>query len=188
MIVHQTGQYSFDVAKDPLDLTIIQLAGESIAVTVNMLEPDSKAEVRAITIGQNDDQATLTVKLHHRSTDTTANFTGRALMSDNSQLLFNGLIEIEEGAKNTESYLTHRSLLQDQARVNPNPALEISNNAVKASHSASVTQLDDSAILFLTSRGLNKEDARKLLTEAFLTDITEKLDESWQRKIEDIIR
>lgn len=187
MIINQTGQYNFDVKQDPLDLTIIQIAGEEIAVTINLLEPNSSAKVQAITVGRNEQQARLDVKLCHKSADTTADFTGRALMKDSSQMLFNGLIEIEEDASNTESFLSHRSLLQDKARVNPNPALEIRNNAVKASHSAAVTQLDENAILFLTSRGLSNKDARAMLTEAFLTDITEQLDAIWQKQIEDII-
>jgi Fe-S cluster assembly protein SufD len=187
MIIHQTGQYNLDVT-EPLDLTIIQLNGEDIQVNLNFTEPDIQATIRSLTIGHDDQKSNLVVNLRHQAPRTSATFDGRALMQQSSQLAFRGLIKIEPTAKDTESYLTHRSLLQDGARVSPIPALEIENNEVQASHAVAVAQLDEDALFYLQSRGLSAPEATNLLTTAFIADVTDHLETSWHQKITRIIR
>ena len=186
MIIHETGQYQLTV-REPLDLTIIQLKGEDIQVDITLDQPDTQANIHTITIGQNDEKANLTINILHRAPRTTATFNGRALLQESSHLTFRGLIKIEDAAPHTESHLTHRSLIQDQAGVSPIPSLEIENNEVVATHAAAVTKLDADALFYLRSRGLSEEEATNLLTTAFLADVTDHLEPQWQQTIANII-
>ncbi|MGB3134896.1 MAG: SufD family Fe-S cluster assembly protein, partial [Candidatus Macondimonas sp.] len=58
-------------------------------------------------------------------------------------------------------------LLSRRAEVITRPALEILADEVQCSHGASVGQLDETALFYLQSRGLDRETARTLLIEAF---------------------
>lgn len=181
MIISEPGIYN--LTADQSEVDIIQLAGGEITVELVLDKPGVQATVRAITVGQVDQTAKLTVNLRHQAPETTAAFEGRALLRGSSHLEFRGLIEIEASGRQTESFLTHRSLLRDEASVTPIPSLEIKNDEVKASHAASVTKLDEETLFFLRSRGLSNEAAVTLLTDAFLNDILAKLPTKWQKII-----
>ena len=188
MIIHQSGDYNLTATVKPLTVDIIQLNGEDISVVITLNKPGTSAIIRAITLGQNDQQGKLQITLRHLTPNTTASFNGRALLRQKSHLEFRGLIEIDDGCSDTESFLTHRTILQDGASVNPVPSLEIRNNQVKASHAVAVTQLDEEARFFLRSRGLSEQTADSLLITAFLADITDQIAPLWQKRIAQIIR
>lgn len=61
----------------------------------------------------------------------------------------------------------HSLLLSREARVKAEPILEIGHHEVKASHSATVTRVDDEKLFYLASRGISKHEAKKLLLEGF---------------------
>ena len=59
-------------------------------------------------------------------------------------------------------------MMSDQARANPIPSLIIENNDVKATHSASVGQVDEEKMFYLLSRGLNRKEAERMIVTGFL--------------------
>ena len=62
-------------------------------------------------------------------------------------------------------------LLSDEAQMNSKPELEIYADDVKCSHGSTTGQLDDEAMFYLQSRGLSPDNARRLLTTAFINDV-----------------
>lgn len=93
----------------------------------------------------------------------------RALADGQSQALFTGLIEIAEAASGTDAYQSARGLLLDkQAKVTLLPELEILNNDVRASHGAAVGPIDEAALFYLRSRGIERRDALAILVSAFV--------------------
>ncbi len=86
------------------------------------------------------------------------------------------MIRIEENAHHAESYLAGHSILLDKgAKSDTIPGLEIFTNDVKATHAASVAQLDDEQIFYLASRGLDKSEAQKIIVEGFLEPLSRKM-------------
>lgn len=82
--------------------------------------------------------------------------------------VFNGRIYIARGADDAHSQMsTANLLLSDQARINTKPELEIYAEEVTASHGATIGQLDDNALFYLRSRGLDAESAAGLLKLGF---------------------
>ena len=78
----------------------------------------------------------------------------KSVMKDTSKSLFKGMIKIGKEAKATESYLAGHAILLDKgAKSDAIPGLEIETNEVKATHSASVAQIDEMQIFYLMSRG-----------------------------------
>ena len=68
---------------------------------------------------------------------------------------------------------TNKTLLLSQgAKVDTKPQLEIYADDVKCNHGAAIGQLDDEALFYLQSRGLNQRKAQDLLTYGFVSEVT----------------
>jgi Fe-S cluster assembly protein SufD len=62
-------------------------------------------------------------------------------------------------------------LLSEKAEIDAKPELEIYTDDVKCSHGTTVGQLDETALFYLRTRGLDREHATQVLTHAFAAGI-----------------
>ncbi|MFA6518389.1 MAG: SufD family Fe-S cluster assembly protein [Candidatus Shapirobacteria bacterium] len=93
----------------------------------------------------------------------------RAVVEEGGYLEMKGKIVIGKNIADVDVFLEQRVLLMGVgARAVVIPELEIESNEVKAGHATSVGQIDQEQLFYLTSRGLTRELAVKLLIEAFL--------------------
>lgn len=80
-----------------------------------------------------------------------------------------GLVKIAEGARGSDSFLSMKLLLlDDKSTAVAEPELEIENNEVKASHSASVGMIDEEQLFYLETRGISRMEAENLIIKGFL--------------------
>lgn len=85
--------------------------------------------------------------------------------------VFNGKIFVREGAQKTTAYQSSRALLTSEgAQVNAKPQLEIWADDVRCSHGATTGRLDDEAVFYLRSRGLDHAQAMQMLMHAFAAE------------------
>lgn len=111
----------------------------------------------------------LKVTANHKVLGTKGRITVRAVVGERAHVDIKGVVKIGKEAQRTDSFLELRALMLDKtARAIADPELEIEANNVKASHAASVGQLDPEQMLYLTSRGLNKEQARDQIAKGWL--------------------
>ncbi|AIC15477.1 SufB/SufD family protein [Nitrososphaera viennensis] len=100
----------------------------------------------------------------------------KSVMKDTSKSLFKGMIKIGKDGKGTESYLAGHAILLDKgAKSDSIPGLEILTNEVRATHSASVAQIDENQIFYLTTRGLSREGAKREIVSGFLEPLSRKM-------------
>ena len=100
----------------------------------------------------------------------------RGIISGDSQCVFNGRVFVAKGADGTDSnQYNHNLLLSERAEIDTKPELEIYADDVKCAHGATVGQLDESALFYLRSRGLNLEESQRVLTHAFASGTLSKL-------------
>jgi Fe-S cluster assembly scaffold protein SufB len=93
----------------------------------------------------------------------------RGKLSDSARANINGKIFIDEGCNGVDSNMMNNNLLlSDFAEVNTKPELEIKSDDVKATHGATVGQLDSEIIFYLASRGINEKVAEKMFLKGFL--------------------
>jgi Fe-S cluster assembly protein SufD len=94
----------------------------------------------------------------------------KAVVEAGGKLEMKGKILIGKKAVGTEAYLDQRVLLLGEGAtgVIAQPELEIECNQVKASHAASIGPADPDQLFYLQARGINREEAIKLIVEAFL--------------------
>jgi Fe-S cluster assembly protein SufB len=114
--------------------------------------------------------------LRHNSPDTTAALHARGVLKDESQSIFKGMIKINHSAKNASSYLAHHAMLLDKrARSDAIPGLDIDTNEVKATHSASVAQVDEEQVFYLEARGLPEQEAKKMIIIGFFEPVVSRI-------------
>jgi Fe-S cluster assembly protein SufD len=96
----------------------------------------------------------------------------KGVLADKAHGVFNGKIFVRKDAQKTDAKQTNKVLLlSDDATINTKPQLEIFADDVKCTHGATIGQLDDTQIFYLRSRGIDAEDARRILTFAFANDL-----------------
>ncbi|MFN4954956.1 MAG: Fe-S cluster assembly protein SufD [Aphanizomenon sp.] len=96
----------------------------------------------------------------------------KCIISDRAHGVFNGKIFVPKSAQLTDaSQLNRNLLLSSKSRIDTKPQLEITADNVKCAHGATVSQLEDDEIFYLESRGIDENNARKLLVNAFATEI-----------------
>jgi Fe-S cluster assembly protein SufD len=82
--------------------------------------------------------------------------------------VFHGRIVVHKDAQKTDAKQTNRNLLlSDDAQVDTKPQLEIYADDVKCTHGATIGQIDENALFYLQSRGIDRVSARRLLLSAF---------------------
>ena len=96
----------------------------------------------------------------------------KGILDGRARAVFNGKVFVREGALLTDARQLNRNLLlSTETTVDTKPQLEILADDVKCSHGATVGQLEDEEIFYLTSRGIRPERARALLTFGFAEDL-----------------
>ena len=96
----------------------------------------------------------------------------KGIIDDAARARFNGHVLVQDGAVKTEAYQTNRNiLLTDKAHVDTRPFLEIYNDDVKCSHGSTIGQLDEQALFYLMTRGINNRTAITMLSYAFCDEV-----------------
>ena len=143
----------------------------------------ASTENNGVFIGKNKEHLDATTNVLHKNENTTNNMKINGIMKDSASSIYRGLIKITKEGRGTNSYLSNHILkLSEDARANSIPALEIDNNEVKASHGATVGQIDEEQLFYLKSRGLTKEEAEHLIVGGFFEPIVEKIVDKYIRE------
>ena len=97
-------------------------------------------------------------------------------MSGKSTGVFNGRIHVHPDAQKTDAIQNNKNLLlSDDSIIHTKPELEIYADDVKCTHGATVGQLDEKALFYLRTRGLNREKSQRLLMRAYVGEITDEI-------------
>jgi Fe-S cluster assembly protein SufD len=92
--------------------------------------------------------------------------------------VFHGRIVVHKDAQKTDAKQTNRNLLlSDQAQIDTKPQLEIYADDVKCTHGATIGQIEENALFYLRSRGIDEVSARRLLLMAFASECLDRMQE-----------
>jgi Fe-S cluster assembly protein SufD len=96
--------------------------------------------------------------------------------------VFDGRILVRENAQKTDARQSNKNLLlTKEAKVYSKPQLQIYADDVKCSHGSSTGQLDEEALFYLRSRGIGREEAKRVLVYAFAGEMVEKIESDYLR-------
>lgn len=104
----------------------------------------------------------------------TANQLQKNVMDDRGHGVFNGKVYVPQKAQLTNaSQLNRNLLLSPKSRIDTKPELDIVADDVKCAHGATISQLAPDELFYLQSRGINRDQAQRLLVYAFAMEIIE---------------
>ncbi len=128
-----------------------------------------------------------TVQRHEAPTAYSRTFYKGALR-DEGRSVYQGLIRVEENASGTDAYLTNNNLvLNDGARSDSIPSLQIGTNDVRCSHGSTTGRIDPLQLFYLMSRGYKESEAVEMLIEGFFDEIVSKLPEILRDELRETI-
>ena len=114
------------------------------------------------------------VNLEHIGQNTKSYQKIKSVLSNNSKAIFQGKIYVDSNAQKTNGYQLSKAIILDHdSEFDSKPELEIYADDVKCSHGSTSGSLDENAIFYLMSRGLNRIDSVNLLIKGFLADAIE---------------
>jgi Fe-S cluster assembly protein SufD len=113
----------------------------------------------------------------HRHPHCESNELYKGVLSDRGKAVFNGKVYVQLDAQKTNAYQNNANImLSNDASVYTKPELEIYADDVKCSHGSTTGQLDEQAIFYLRARGLGEDNARRLLTTAFIHEVLDRVE------------
>jgi Fe-S cluster assembly protein SufD len=115
-------------------------------------------------------------RIDHRVGPATSSQEYRGILAGRCRCVWNGKAIVHKGADGSDAtQANHNLLLSENAEIDAKPELEIYADEVKCAHGTTVGQLDEKALIYLRSRGLDEARARRILTRAFAASIVSKL-------------
>jgi len=138
--------------------------------------PGSSCNDSEVIFGNNEQSFDIQTNVTHEARSTEGRVVEKSILRNKSKSLFKGMIRIKENATKSNSFLSGRAILLDKdAKSDSIPGLEILTNDVKATHSASVAQIDEEQLFYLNTRCLSHGEAERTIIEGFLEPLSRKM-------------
>ena len=175
----QTGRTSVGVGRDArFESASFDLGGGMVRndLDIDIAHPGAEVSFDGLYLagdGQHIDNHT---RVDHRVGPATSRQEYRGILNGKCRCVWNGKAIVHEGADGTDAdQANHNLLLSEKAEIDAQPELEIYTDDVKCSHGTTVGQLDDTAMFYLRSRGLDKRHATQVLTHAFAAGLVSRV-------------
>ncbi len=141
---------------------------------------DSHATVSGAAVGDggefvHDD----TVFITHDAVNCESRQVFKKVLRNGATGVFQGKILVQPGAQKTDGYQISQALLLDEdSNFLVKPELEIYADDVACSHGSTCGAIDETALFYLTSRGIRRAQAQDMLTLAFLGEAIEEIEDN----------
>ncbi len=121
-------------------------------------------------LGKENEEERITLRITHAAPRTKSFVRVRSALYGQSSSFFDGLIRMEDGAREASGVLSYRALLlSESVRARPIPRLEIiEKDVARAGHEVSVGKINQQELFYLQSRGMSSEGAEQMIVEGFL--------------------
>ncbi|MEZ5757716.1 MAG: Fe-S cluster assembly protein SufD [Emcibacteraceae bacterium] len=137
----------------------------------------AKTNLRGAFLGRDGNSHDVFTHMKHMVPQGISEQVYRGVLEKGGKSAFQGKVYVAKDAQLTNADQSNKNLLLDRgAEANSKPELLIYADDVKCSHGATVGELDEQALFYLESRGLDKNAAKALLVEAFISEVFEEID------------
>ena len=161
-----------------LDTLNVALGGSVGRVDLNarLLGPGANSDMLGLYFGDYDQHFDFNTSQDHVAPNAHSDLLYKGALDDSARGVFRGVIRVHKGAQRTDAYQTNRNLLLSERAVATSlPNLEIEADDVRCSHGATVGELDAESLFYLMSRGLDREQAERLVVLGFLGEVLGRL-------------
>ena len=157
---------------------VVTLGGALVRLdlSVTLDGEGAECELDGVYLAGRDDHVDHQTLIDHAKPHCTSRESYRGVLDENGEAVFNGIIVVRRDAQQTSAHQENRNLLlSDDAVIHTKPHLEIDADDVKCSHGATIGALDETALFYLRARGIAEEQARDILTFAFVQALLDRI-------------
>jgi Fe-S cluster assembly protein SufD len=171
---------------------VVTLGGDVVRVEPTMVcaGPGSDARALGLYFAGGRQHFEHRVVARHEAPQAYSNLLYKGAIQDHAHTIFFGNLVVPPGAPGTDAYQTNRNLvLNDGARADTIPFLEIETAEVKCSHAGAVGRVDEEHLFYLRSRGVPEAAAKRLIVMGFLQEVLEQVRlEELRAELEEAVR
>ena len=140
----------------------------------NLEGKDSECNLESASFLNKNDHQEIKTKMNHLAPNCKSYQRVKNVLSSDGKGVYQGKIYVKDIAQKTDAYqLSKAMILSDNSEFDSKPELEIYADDVKCSHGSTSGNVDQDAIHYLMTRGLDKKESTKLLINGFLNEVIE---------------
>jgi Fe-S cluster assembly protein SufD len=144
---------------------------------VRLPNEGARAELLGLFFGDGDQRFDYDTRQDHIAPHTESDLLFKSTLSGRASMTWTGIVDVGKRASQASANQTSRNLLlSDTASASPTPVLEISAyDVLRCSHGATVGPVDRDQLFYLQSRGIEAEEAERMLVEGFFAEVLERV-------------
>ncbi len=143
---------------------------------IYLMGEGARGEVLSVAFGGPGQHQDTGAKVIHSAPNTSSRITSKSISKGTGRASYRGMVKVYPGAKNCKVSVECDALLIDNAaRSDTYPTMEIAESDVKIEHEARVSKVSEEQLFYLCSRGLSEDAARLLIVNGFLEPFTKEL-------------
>ena len=125
----------------------------------------------------------------HRAANCFSDLLFNGALKHRARSVYMGIIKVLPGAQKTDAFQRNGNLILDNsARADSIPGLEIEADDVRCTHAATAAQVEDEYVFYLMARGLTRPQAERMIVQGFLQGVLDRVPvEAVMRKLEKVI-
>src|ERR1700743_637796 len=144
--------------------------------SIYLLGEEAHGEILSIAFAGKGQHQDAGGKIIHGAPKTSSSIFSKSISKDGGRATYRGLMEIADGASESRSKVVCDALLLDEdSRSDTYPTIRIDENAADVAHEATVSKIGDEQLFYLQSRGLDEEEASKMIVNGFIEPVTKEL-------------
>ncbi len=154
----------------------VQLGGKTARTEfhTSFTAPGAHCDLKGIYLAGDQQVTDIHTKTHHSVPGCHSEQHFKGIVTGKGRAVFDGLIKVARDAQQTAAHLKNDNLLLSRdAEIDTKPQLEIFADDVQCSHGATVGQLDPEHLFYLRSRGIDRQQAYRMLCLGFAGEILE---------------
>ncbi len=145
-------------------------------IGVLLAEEEARCRVNGAYLMRGNQHVDTTSIIDHAVPNCTTNEVYKGVLDDKSRAVFQGKIIVRKDAQHTDGHQLNKTLLlSDRAEIDSKPELEIYADDVTCGHGATAGEIDEDALFYLRSRGIDAETARSMLIDAFVDEALQEM-------------
>jgi Fe-S cluster assembly protein SufD len=118
----------------------------------------------------------LDTQQNHNAPDTVSDLLYKGALKDKARSVWQGMIKALPHSQRIDGFQANRNLLlEDTARADSIPGLEIEADDVRCTHASTVGQIDELEVFYLMSRGIPRDKAVEMVVEGFFAPVMERI-------------
>jgi Fe-S cluster assembly protein SufB len=143
---------------------------------IYLMEPGARGEVLSLSFAGRGQHQDAGAKAVHAAPYTNSVITSKSISKDGGRASYRGLVKAYRGAKGIRSSVRCDALLLDEnSRSDTYPTIEIDERDSTISHEASVSKVSEEQLFYLRSRGIDEQEATKMIVNGFVEPVVKEL-------------